>query len=82
MLLGVYGGLTFSPRGYAMESKCHIGRVCEYKLTGGLDARNHAMQVVLDTIRANESVPACIVEENCTDCSDWSFVSGFSGDEL
>ena len=61
-------------RGYAMESKCHVGRVCQYELEGGIDSTKHGLQTVLDMIQGSETVPACVVEKDCVDCEAWTFV--------
>lgn len=66
--------------GYAMESKCHVGKTCTYDVNGmssnetlqGQDIRNHGLVRVLEIISSMD-VPECITETNCQDCAAWQF---------
>ncbi|RKP35025.1 Alpha/Beta hydrolase protein [Dimargaris cristalligena] len=73
------GGSSCYYGGYAMESKCHIGSSCIFDTVREKGWRvnigNHRIHKVLDEVLGDESIPwpACEVDEECTDCSDWSF---------
>ncbi|CAG8603810.1 4448_t:CDS:2, partial [Ambispora leptoticha] len=59
--------------GYAMESKCHTGKVCLYdvveRLGWKLDIRTHrAKDVIEKVLTIWDGVPECKPEENCEDC--------------
>jgi lipase ATG15 len=74
--------------GYAMESKCHVGKVCTYNLDSQLpltfqsssppvnasatDIRNHGIIKVIDVVK-NMPVPDCQVQTHCVDCPEWTF---------
>ena len=47
--------------GFAMESKCHIGKRCTYAVEKGLDIRFHQINVVIEKLLKNAtSVPRCV----------------------
>lgn len=58
--------------GYAMESKCHVGKVCMYKAEKSADIRNHGIETIKKLIEDGQ-VEECLVQTLCTDCESWSF---------
>lgn len=60
--------------GYAMESRCHIGKVCLLDQDDKVDVRRHQIAEVVSIISGMESAPACAPEVDCTDCEQWKFV--------
>ncbi|KAJ3226353.1 putative lipase atg15 [Clydaea vesicula] len=72
--------------GYAMQSKCHVGKICTYtdeddrdkfnsriNIKSKVDIRNHGIEKVLKMIETKFDVPRCVVQKNCEDCHDWEF---------
>ncbi|KAG8933740.1 putative lipase atg15 [Tulasnella sp. 419] len=68
--------------GYAMESKCHLGKSIVYdtvtKLNWTADFRTHRIQVVIDYVLSsdweeNQPVPRAVVEDNCVECGTWEY---------
>jgi putative lipase involved disintegration of autophagic bodies len=65
--------------GYIMETKCHIGNVCEYDTKGVLDMKEsiftHKIGFVLEEIiqKWNKTIPSC-KKQNCTECENWTFI--------
>ncbi|KAF7975826.1 hypothetical protein HWV62_8377 [Athelia sp. TMB] len=70
--------------GYALETRCHLGKSIVYdavgKLGWGVDIRRHPIrQVITKVIEANQTwedgrdVPLAREEEDCVDCFKWEF---------
>jgi lipase ATG15 len=68
--------------GYAMESKCHIGKECIYEqnVKKDLDALQsityHQIEYVIKNILEPRPVPVCTFKSNClaSECPTWKFV--------
>lgn len=66
--------------GYIMNTKCHIGNVCEYDSIGKLNMkesiyRHRIKDVITQVIEQwNETLPECEQRRNCIDCDEWTFV--------
>ncbi|KAL0568984.1 putative lipase atg15, partial [Marasmius crinis-equi] len=73
--MGVCNGVTSSCAnwGYAMESRCHLGKIIRYDTMGVLgwtsNIQNHGIKVVVENVLGNETwvVPEAVEEEE--DCS-------------
>ncbi|KAF3907357.1 hypothetical protein AA313_de0206148 [Arthrobotrys entomopaga] len=82
--MGVCNGVTSfcSIGGYAMETKCHSGKMCLYDVVNDLgwriNANAHRIKTVIDEIMPKyDYVPECIPEDDeCTDCFNWKFHNG------
>jgi putative lipase involved disintegration of autophagic bodies len=67
--------------GYNIETKCHIGNVCEYDAISNLGLSEsiltHPIKYVLKNIlpKWNGSLPECKKRTDCIDCSNWSYMS-------
>ncbi|KAI8342821.1 Alpha/Beta hydrolase protein [Chlamydoabsidia padenii] len=68
--------------GFAMESKCHTGKMCVWDTVQDLgwrvDARTHRIKYVIDEIlnRADGpplAIPQCKKERGCSDCQEWAY---------
>jgi lipase ATG15 len=65
--------------GYIIETKCHIGNVCEYDTKGILGIKEsiytHKMEFVIENVitKWNNTIPSCEKPE-CTDCDNWTFI--------
>ncbi|KAI0226348.1 putative lipase atg15 [Massospora cicadina] len=64
--------------GYALESKCHTGRVCTYdtqkEKDWGMDILKHRIGVVIaEVIEPWDGVPECVHESGCVDCPLWTY---------
>jgi putative lipase involved disintegration of autophagic bodies len=74
--------------GYAMESKCHLGKSIIYDTVGQLNwsvgTSNHGIKVVIDNVLSDSwwkgegdeegrEVPLPREEEDCVDCYNWEF---------
>ncbi|PVU93973.1 hypothetical protein BB561_002904 [Smittium simulii] len=70
--------------GYAMESKCHLGKQCVYDtakyLNWNVDIRHHRIVDLIYYVlepwgkpNSKTKMPICQLEKNCKDCSDWNF---------
>jgi lipase ATG15 len=64
---------TCSLFGYAMETKCKIGQIRIYD--GGLvtNINNHRLDVVISRFLIPDPVPPATYQNNCYDCTNWSF---------
>ncbi|EPS40459.1 hypothetical protein H072_5703 [Dactylellina haptotyla CBS 200.50] len=79
--MGVCNGVTSfcSIGGYAMETKCHAGRMCLYDVVNDLGWRingnSHRIKTVIDEVMPKyDRVPDCVPEDDeCTDCFNWKF---------
>lgn len=65
--------------GYNIETKCHIGKVCEYdsinKLNISESIFTHKLTYVLDNIipKWENDFPECKIKK-CNDCEDWEYI--------
>ncbi|KAI0326432.1 alpha/beta-hydrolase [Cubamyces sp. BRFM 1775] len=72
--------------GYAMESKCHLGKSIVYdtvsELSWAVDIRLHTIVNVIEKLLANpwppsveagREVPKAMPEEDCVECYSWDF---------
>uniref|UniRef100_A0A6C0E0Q2 triacylglycerol lipase n=1 Tax=viral metagenome TaxID=1070528 RepID=A0A6C0E0Q2_9ZZZZ len=63
--------------GYNIQTKCHVGNVCEYDAKGLLKIREsiytHTIDYVIENVMSkwNGSLPTCMQNLNCIDCSNW-----------
>lgn len=60
--------------GYAMESTCHIGKVCTIVTNDRSDIRNHRIDSVINEFYVRNTLPLCELPKNCTDCQNYSFI--------
>ncbi|KAG0225476.1 putative lipase atg15 [Actinomortierella wolfii] len=71
--------------GYAMESRCHLGKVCRYDTMGELGWRqgiqHHTILAFIDVVdqwqnltKGREIVPPCEAQGDCQDCTQWEYV--------
>lgn len=64
--------------GYAMQTQCHTGNVCEYDTvkdfgwTQGV-WRHDIKGVINNVLRVYDTLPGCQVETECRDCFNWKF---------
>jgi lipase ATG15 len=64
--------------GYTLNTKCHIGNVCEYDTKTQLGMREsiftHKLKYVIDNVitKWNNTLPSCKLT-SCTDCETWDF---------
>ncbi|KAK3703781.1 putative lipase atg15 [Vermiconidia calcicola] len=64
--------------GYALESSCHTGQVCQYDTVGDKQWRQSVSyhrigSVITDVLEAYDDVPVCEARPDCTDCYKWKF---------
>ncbi|KAI0091008.1 alpha/beta-hydrolase [Irpex rosettiformis] len=72
--------------GYALESRCHLGRSIVYdtvsNLSWSVDIRKHGIVSVIDNIlnaswapseEIGREVPSAVIEEDCVECFSWEF---------
>ncbi|KAJ6256126.1 hypothetical protein Dda_9218 [Drechslerella dactyloides] len=79
--MGVCNGATSfcSIGGYAMETKCHSGKVCLYDVVNDfgwrINGNSHRIKTVIDEVMPKyDRVPDCVPEdEECIDCFNWKF---------
>ncbi|KAF9158885.1 putative lipase atg15 [Actinomortierella ambigua] len=71
--------------GYAMESRCHLGKVCRYDTVGELGwhqgIQHHTILAFIDVVdkwqnltKGRETVPPCEAQGECEDCTQWEYV--------
>lgn len=66
--------------GYIIETKCHIGNVCEYDSVTKLGMKEsiftHKLKYVIDNVitKWNDTLPVC-EKKPCKDCKEWIFTS-------
>lgn len=67
--------------GYALETACHSGKVCEFDLGKDvpMDIQRHQLRFLIDDVMlgghgVKTSIPACKVQRNCVDCRSWTYV--------
>ncbi|KAF9436770.1 putative lipase atg15 [Entomortierella beljakovae] len=79
IFLGVCNGpsSTCYYSGYAMESKCHAGRVCVYdpvkEDNWKVDVRTHRLFDTIEGVLKPKNVPKCAPEKDCVDCELWTY---------
>ncbi|KAK3828941.1 MAG: alpha/beta-hydrolase [Benniella sp.] len=65
--------------GFAMESKCHTGRICVYDPVGednwGIDIRKHRLADTIEGVLKVKNVPPCKTQDDCEDCTQWKFTT-------
>ena len=57
--------------GYAMETRCHLGRVCLFRRPDlKSSVNNHRIDVVINNIiMPAAELPSCVEQKNCYDCN-------------
>ncbi|KAF8900342.1 Alpha/Beta hydrolase protein [Mucidula mucida] len=76
---------TCAGAGYALESRCHVGKIIKYdtvkKLGWRVNVQNHPINVVIDLLSREEDwegarqVPQAVDEdEDCVDCFQWEYI--------
>ncbi|KAI5115144.1 hypothetical protein M0805_004975 [Coniferiporia weirii] len=90
LAMGVCNGVTSACAlaGYAMETRCHLGKIIKYdtvaKLNWAVDLRMHSIRKVIETILSEDweppsegnlgrQVPELGDEDDCVDCYNWEF---------
>lgn len=74
--------------GYIIETRCHIGNVCEYdakeKLGIGESIRTHPLKYFIDNIITKWTdpldplqnvLPECSFQQNCSECDKWTYIN-------
>jgi len=72
--------------GYAMESRCHLGKSIVYdtvsNLSWAVDIRTHGIVTVIEkvlgepwtpSVEVGREVPEAVADENCVECYSWEF---------
>ncbi|ORX53212.1 alpha/beta-hydrolase [Hesseltinella vesiculosa] len=67
--------------GFAMETSCHAGKVCQWDTVKDkgwrVDARTHRIKDVIDNILNKTEefplLPECLPQTDCVDCKDWHY---------
>ncbi|KAJ3569308.1 hypothetical protein NP233_g5149 [Leucocoprinus birnbaumii] len=72
--------------GYAMESRCHMGKSIVYDTVSNLswsaDIRNHGIVAVIDevlgvpwlpSVEVGREVPEAVPQDDCVECYEWEF---------
>ncbi|KAF9149961.1 putative lipase atg15 [Linnemannia schmuckeri] len=85
--MGTCNGATSScySAGYAMETKCHLGRTCVYDTMTELGWRQniqgHTIFKFISVVenwynmtKGREEVPKCLPQTDCQDCVQWQYV--------
>ncbi|KAG0201849.1 putative lipase atg15 [Mortierella sp. NVP41] len=85
--MGTCNGATSScySAGYAMETKCHLGKTCVYDTVGELGWRQniqgHTIFTFINVVenwynmtQGRETVPRCVPQKDCQDCTQWNYV--------
>ncbi|KAJ3382747.1 putative lipase atg15 [Entophlyctis sp. JEL0112] len=62
---------------YALETKCHSGKMCVYDQLGSdLDMRYHSIdRVITEILNVADHVPECKVHGDCRECEGWTWKS-------
>lgn len=73
-------GSTCWVKGYAVETKCHTGKVCVYDTIKDFGWRqsvaNHRIRTVIrEVLEAYDDVAECVTPLPCTDCEEWVYVN-------
>jgi putative lipase involved disintegration of autophagic bodies len=82
--MGVCNGVTSTCAlgGYAMESRCHMGRLLKYdtvsKRNWGVGISRHSIKVIVEELLHEDwdedsAVPPISTEADCVDCFNWTF---------
>ncbi|KAF8638810.1 hypothetical protein AX17_001868 [Amanita inopinata Kibby_2008] len=84
--MGTCNGITSSCAlgGYAMETRCHLGKSIIFDTVGQLgwavDVRTHTIKAVIERLlgadwdpKNGKQVPVAEAEEDCMDCFNWEF---------
>ncbi|KAI0052265.1 alpha/beta-hydrolase [Auriscalpium vulgare] len=86
--MGVCNGVFSSCAigGYALESRCHLGKVIQYdtvnNLSWAVDVRTHPIARVVEGVLSEpwadaqavgREVPEAFVQEDCVDCYTWEY---------
>lgn len=72
--------------GYIIETKCHIGNVCEYDAIGKLGIREsittHPLRYVIDNVisqwkddNGTTILPECTLSTDCIECENWNYIN-------
>lgn len=67
--------------GYNIETKCHIGKVCEYDAINKLNISEsiftHKLKYVIEKIMPEweHDFPECKFNNSCIDCEKWSYIN-------
>ena len=85
--MGTCNGATSTcySAGYALETKCHVGRICNYDTMAELGWRQsiqaHTILTFINVVEnwsnmtnGREIVPKCTVQDVCEDCTQWEYV--------
>lgn len=74
------GGLSWCKLGgYTIETKCHIGNVCEYDVINKLNIHEsiftHKIKYVIENVitQWNASLPSCEIKTECQECLKWNY---------
>jgi hypothetical protein len=66
--------------GFAMETRCHTGKVCVWDTVKDngwrVDIRSHRVRDVIEQILNNPEefpLPSCVEETDCEDCGLWDY---------
>ncbi len=65
--------------GYVIQTKCHIGLVCQYDAMGILGIKEslftHRINYVINNVisKWNETLPVCKRDDTCSECEDWEY---------
>ncbi|KAF0507156.1 alpha/beta-hydrolase [Gigaspora margarita] len=86
IFMGVCNGISSScyAGGYAMETKCHLGKSSMFDVIGKykwhLNIQNHRIRVVIDSIldKWEWEYPEFLVESECEDCGAWNFIENLN----
>jgi putative lipase involved disintegration of autophagic bodies len=67
--------------GYAFESQCFTGKVCQYNTVidkgWSLSIANHRINTVItEVLEKYNLTPPCVVDEECVECYNWNFADG------
>jgi lipase ATG15 len=76
-------GSLCSKGGYALETRCHLGKSIVYdtvaKLGWRVNLANHPIAVIINSVLdkdwdEDQPVPGAAVEEDCVDCFKWEYI--------
>jgi putative lipase involved disintegration of autophagic bodies len=65
--------------GYVIETKCHVGKVCQYDTVKYLGMSpsifSHKIKFVIENVieKWNDTLPECVIPE-CLDCDSWRYL--------
>ncbi|KAK3833675.1 MAG: Alpha/Beta hydrolase protein [Linnemannia gamsii] len=85
--MGTCNGATSTcySAGYAMETKCHLGKACIYDTVAELgwhqNINGHTIFKFIGVVenwynmtKGRETVPQCLPQTDCHDCTQWQYV--------